>query len=981
MATNPATITGLPPGFVLDQTPEPTPVPIIPRTPAPQTPAQAQKDVADAGTAQNNEQISKFKVTQEQRTTQQQKAQQDMNTEGLGELISSVERAKSLVNDWSTGAAGWALKQMPTATDAGKLDSVINQEIRGNIFLNRVNQMKEENPSPTGGTGIGRIMQAEIPMITGALGTLDPTHLGTQGTLDSLNQIEYRALRSKAILDGKNPDDPAVAKQYGIDKIAALLPAPKGPGTPPPSGDGTDNNPPPPGVSSLNPSQKQAYDAFLAANPNPTGQQVGAFLTKLTGQQVTNGDDIAKAIAQGRGASTTVENKTEEQKVADTIANENKVGVDQEDPATRVLVHGATLGLSDEAAGIGNALSNVVTSPFTGKFDPVGAYKLGRDVEQQRVNDAQNQLGYAGTGLEIAGGLAAGNPESAADAAATTIRNLVARGAKAGGAYGVISGYGQGRGLDSSLVGAGVGGVTGAAIGALGGRFLGGKTPPPDAGGGPAPGDIAQALQAEGIPAARPVADPALRAKMAYLETTRGGNAPVQQGLALTRQSIADKVAGLTGDGSASAPGVAGQAIQDAGSRTLQDAKEAAQGVYKQAEASAGETPITPTLALNKLDSYIDKLSRNPNTNAGLVSYLKDIRGDLSGVPEGGPVPTGLLDQNGAPILKPGAPAQPKTLADLRDIMTGANDKINFQNLQKTRAEGIMFDVGKSLNQDISGTLQQANPAALELYNKADGMWSDMSNLRRQVVSRLIGPADNPLSGEQTMSRVTQMMSSKGDLGRFNRVMNMMTPSEKADFQASLWENIGQRSPEEGWTPGQFLAQTKNMQPDALKAVFGPDGAQSIQNLRVASRGLLDAQGSLNNSRSGFVANFKDFLGSILTLKHTGAAGAGYAVAGVPGAIVGAGVGEGAQRVFNGLSAKALMNPDVSSWIRKVATVKTTQQAQALIGKLNGIAAANANISGEVTGLRDMLTKAINDNLPRAGNVAASPNSGPNQQQ
>jgi hypothetical protein len=75
------------------------------------------------------------------------------------------------------------------------------------------------------------------------------------------------------------------------------------------------------------------------------------------------------------------------------------------------------------------------------------------------------------------------------------------------------------------------------------------------------------------------------------------------------------------------------------------------------------------------------------------------------------------------------------------------------------------------------------------------------------------------------------------------------------------------------------------------------------------------------------------------------------------------------------------MNPDVSSWIRKVAVSKSDADAPKLMGQLNKIAAANPAIQAELGGLRDAMASAMNDNMIKTGSLAASPNQGPNQQQ
>jgi hypothetical protein len=991
MATNPNNL-GLPPGFVLDTNPT-SPTPILQRQPAPQTPAQAAKDQAEARGANANADILEHKASEEAGADKKQKAQQLSGAESADQLLSGVRRARALVSNWSTGLGGAVLDHVP-ASQAAQLDTIINQEIRGNIFLNRINDLKESNPSPNGGTGIGRIMQAEIPLITGSVGALDPVKMGRQGTLDSLNEIEARTLRMKAIINGENPDDPAVQKKYKIPAIptyaggslsapppsAGATPSGDG-GTPPkdpgsqwrmPDGDIGFNNPGDPRGEPLNPHQEGAYDAWMKANRGKSGEDLNQFLAGIGAPVMQNADKVMDTYNQTGQYAASSQGRFLTPDISDARGNKSLETVDAGIRSVANLVP-----FSDEISAAGDTLTK------GGKYTGNLAY-------ERTIDDYDFEHHFPTVaGATIAGALL--TPSKARGVAAAAKMEALASGAsemearavaakafggqlaKEGGAYGVASGAGSEGDLGDRAEKAVLGGAVGAVVGKVGGKLFRGKTPEVVAG-GPSAKDIGQAMLDEGIPGGRPIADATKRGKMAVLEATTGGHAPVRESLDRTRMAIADKVAGVS-TGEAQMPGAIGETIQGAGKRTLKAAKEAASGVYKQAETVAGDTPIHPVNALNRLDSYIAKLSRNPETNAGVVSYLRDVRRDLT-VLENHPVDTGIVDQNGHAILRPGAPPEPKTLADLRDIATGANDKINFQNLQKTRAEGIMVDVGQELNKDITTGLQTANPQALALYNKADGMWSEMSNLRRQVVQKLLGPANNPLSGEQTMSRIRNMMGNKGDLKRFQRVVNMMTPEEKADLGATLFGSVGQRSPEEPFSPAVFLSQTKDIQPEALKTVFGDQAAKSILNLRVASRGFADAQSSLNNSRSGFIQNMKGFVSNIINLKSTTGAAIGYAAGGVPGAIAGAVAGEATKYGTARISAKMLMNPDVSSWLRKLATAKTEKEARGLIVRLNRMAVANV----ELQSFRNVVVNAANDNFGRVGSVAASPEQRPNQQ-
>lgn len=187
-------------------------------------PYVAPKAAAEARSAQANATIAEHKAAEEQIAANKAELEKFGGQEQVDQLIRAVERAKKLVSPWSAGA-GAILKNLP-ATEAAKLDAIIGQEVRGNVFLQRIQALKDENPSPNGGTGIGRIMQAEIPMITGAAGTLDPYKLGPTETLNSLNQIEHGALRAKAKFSGQNPDDAHVLTALMPDDLAPTNGAP-----------------------------------------------------------------------------------------------------------------------------------------------------------------------------------------------------------------------------------------------------------------------------------------------------------------------------------------------------------------------------------------------------------------------------------------------------------------------------------------------------------------------------------------------------------------------------------------------------------------------------------------------------------------------------------------------------------------------------------------------------------------------------------
>jgi hypothetical protein len=963
-----------PEGFTIDSA-APAPVePIIARTPAPQTPAQAAKDTADASKAQSDAAVGAFKVKEEGLTEGKQQAQKDMTTAGVDNLVSSIESAKKLVNGWSTGVVGQALHHIG-GTEAAQLKSIIDQEIKGNVFLTTLQQRQQDSPNNTGSTPGGRILQSEVPMITGALGTLDPSALGDKLTTEKLNQIAYRALRAKAIINGADPNDPAVQKKYGIDKYAAVLPStdisgatPSGPNdaatTPPASGGNTPGSTPPPGTP-IGPDNKIQ---FLDEAGNTTRAQnfQQSLTAALSSKQLKSTDDVNAWVAnfnKQNGSQFSINwSDPDTNRALNAALRGQKFGVEKPiDPEVQKKIDAATKqGDNSGAAGVAGASDALtvgtlprVAAAGDALVDSLGGhgsftdrYNVNLDANRGYMDALNRDHPIAYLGGELAGGLALPS------FGARTPLALAKVGAAYGGVYGSMQGNSSSSLADrvvNTITGAG----TGAVIGGVAGKVLGGREVPQTEAAMP---EVAGALQDEGIPGARPLADPSVRGKMAYLETTRGGHNDVRNSLEQTRQGIADKVTAVAGDGEALTPGGMGETIQDAGTRTINNMKAGASKLYTQASDAAGNAPIAPTKALAVLDQNIAELSRNPQANKGILSYLQGVRGDLA---------------------MPG-----KTVGDIRNIKTSIDGEINRRNLGQSNAERIMGNVMDAAKEDISDGLKTANPDALNLYNQADDQWNAMATERRQVLGKLVGPdASNPVSGEQTMARVRAMMGNKGDLNRFNRAVNMMTPDEQANFRATLFNNIGQKSSEEPFSPANFLSQTRDIQPDALKTVFGEDGAKSVQNLRVASKAFADTQGALNNSRSGFVSNFKDVVSSVLSLKDAGAGAAGYAIGGPIGAAAGVVASEAAKYGLQKLSAKTLMNPDVSSWIRKVATAKSDQDVPKLMGQLNKLAAANSPIQAEIGSLRDFLTQAANDNVIRTGSAAASPDQRPNQQQ
>ena len=139
-----------------------------------------------------------------------------------------------------------------------------------------------------------------------------------------------------------------------------------------------------------------------------------------------------------------------------------------------LLTQGFTFGLSDEAAGIGNAISNAIAAPFSRKvdFDPIGSYKSGVRSERARLDEAHSNTGGLGVATEIAGGFLSGNPTKAVTAAGTKLGRMY-QGVKEGAKLGALGGFGYGEGVEGKVAGT----LGGATLGSVLGGALASRGP------------------------------------------------------------------------------------------------------------------------------------------------------------------------------------------------------------------------------------------------------------------------------------------------------------------------------------------------------------------------------------------------------------------------------------------------------------------------------------------------------------------------
>lgn len=130
---------------------------------------------------------------------------------GLDEVLAAIDRARKDVSGWSTGVGGQMLQNLG-GTQARDLRGDLST-IGSHLTIDKLKDMKSQ--SSTGASGMGALSEKEGALLRDSVAGLDPLQ-SKDKVLESLAQVETHYRRLQAISHGENPDDPQVAKSYGL---------------------------------------------------------------------------------------------------------------------------------------------------------------------------------------------------------------------------------------------------------------------------------------------------------------------------------------------------------------------------------------------------------------------------------------------------------------------------------------------------------------------------------------------------------------------------------------------------------------------------------------------------------------------------------------------------------------------------------------------------------------------------------------------
>lgn len=697
------------------------------------------------------------------------------------------------------------------------------------------------------------------------------------------------------------------------------------------TGDIGDNAPP----ESRNPmtgDQQAAYDAWMKANPTATAEQVKAFGTSI-GQNFQNVDDVIKARDKGLPV-----------RPGSASMRPFKM-VDPGDGTTGAVARGVADSLT---VGALPRITAAVQSLRNGT-------NYGDELDTQQgvqAFDEQNHP-YARFGGQLGGGVLGGYlvPGGAGRTAADL--------AKTGGSLGALYGVNNSADLTdipnvvkNGVVGAATGAGAGYGLGKLGdlyrGRFGGGPATPPPTGNA-----VVDAAANQNIPIIGADAIPGTRGVTSFLETVPGSTGLIRNRMQAGVDAVENRVANLTPEHimPADRTGV-GEQVQAGAQNWIRRSGDIGGRLYDRAYQLSNGAQATPTTMLDTIDQHLGDLGRTPAANRQKIEALTTLRNDL------------VDPATGAP--------RPLDIDSLRNIRTGIREQMNAGNVRSSDLDRRLDEVMDAGRNDIQASLA-GNPRALAAFGRADQFWADRVHRVDNVMSKVIGKADDPNSGEQVMAKIENLAAPRtGNSENLRSLLSSLRPDEREQVAANVAHSLGRATPDADFSAQRFFTQVNKLSPRARTAIFGQQGADALADLATVAEGRAGAQASLNNSGSGRVSNWWR------ALRGTMGIGVGYGAATSPVATA-----AGTTALLGGanLSARVLTNPAFARWAAQGFRVSTARGIENSLQRLGTVATSNPGIRAEVLGIQQRLAQAVNDNAPAVARAAASDGKGPDNEQ
>lgn len=700
-----------------------------------------------------------------------------------------------------------------------------------------------------------------------------------------------------------------------------------------------------PRATELTPDQRAAYEAFWKANPNPTPEQLEQFGSTIN-VPITNAKAIIEAKKAGRGVSSTVETRPD---ISD-MRGQGGFG-EKVDAAIRGAADTASFGLADKAAAVGDTI-------FSG-----GTYDQNQ-ARQYAISDYDTQQHFPSrTAGQVAGGFVMPLGEIA------SVPQLVGKGAAAGAAYGT----GSSRSLAEVPQNALLGGVAGAVL--------------PAALVGAGRGISAAARGLRRAPAdVPPLVDPVTGELNQPMDAMRPADR-VQSMRDLGMQTVTPGMAGgrsarVLEQGFGNLPGSAGL-MEDVNSAVSRQARGAMQNVAQRfgssktlneggAELQRGANEWIGRAEKTASRLY-DRITISPRAPASLTETTGTLQ-RLTGLVESNPE---IAAEVNDPILSRYLSAMQKGLdwQGLKEFRTFIGAKSGeFRFSQDARKDGYQALYG-ALSEDMRNTARSLGPRQLKEFERANSFYAAKEQRIEGALVRILGndAKANPEKAAAAVQAMTRGGKMSGDLGKLAQIKASTIKSGAWDEVASTMIHLGgQPAGSEGrqFNPQTFVNWYADMAEPARRMLFKPDQRKALDGFVALAQQLQRVKGLTNASNTTPTMIGSGTIGAAGSL---GALGFIYPPAwlGLAGIVAGGVANHYMARLWTSPAALRI----ITGYGR--AAAKGDQNAvKSQIGRLTKLASTNPELRAPI---QAMLAH-LNDNAPQAGQIAASPDQGPQNQ-
>lgn len=920
--------------------------------------AYREQDLALRQRAEAREEY-KFQMDQDklaQRLQTEQTAITD-STAQMRRVIEAATKAKTLSRDgWFTTGFGAETARGIAGTKARDVQALLNT-IGSNTAFDRLQRMRAESPT---GAALGSVSEIELQLLRDSIASLDQSQSDEQfqqnmDTVIDAYQTVLDRLEGNPTPDGL--DRTRRPEMFGDVPVGTNVRTGFQGGAD--EGRSFDRSQVLLDRYGLTPNQEATIVGFWnvnRGNADLTAEGVRAFFA-----------DNGLPIPGDRAIQVNIENAQKEGFLfgpldlsEEEAAARERVSAFAEDMGEYGYLdlarQGVSLGLLDEAAGVGTALGGLIG----GDTDIAKNYTLGRDVEAMRLEEARERLGYGGTAAELLGGGAIGKVQSGLQTALGAGRQVAARGgdvtraaiqsqlarraATEGAAAGGIAGFGYGEGAEESLTGAALGAGLGGAIGyglqrtgnALANRRGGGS------GGGGAPpaapttpgGQVVQAADnfnaATGAniqPLPADTGGPLIRrASGAVAQTTFGAKPIVEAAEAANSQAQTGIRALAARQGAVPTSKQAGGEVAIKGAdKAIKRSRLKVDALYSKARKEAGDAQVPLPLTRTVLQDHIDELSRAPFSADGLSTLrsLADDIGDRTFPVDG-----------------------------IKSMRAQLRDKFIKEGLRGSDIERRVNDVIDAADLDIEdGLIALGKGDAAKSYAEASKAASERFTMIDDVLAPIIGKKGEK-SGEQVFEAIDRM--TRGDSVALGQFIRAVPEEEAGSIRGIVIDRLGRASKGRQDADGQafslndFLTRwnDEGLSREAKSVLFDGETIAALDDLARVAQGTKEGQRFANFSNTGG-ANFLNFF--------LNGAPLGAAATGVGPAVLAGGASVASQVGLGRL----LASPGFARWLAKMPKQATPGAASAHINGLTKVAKANPALSSDILSIQSRLQASI----------------------